>query len=241
MMPPTSIDGTDITGATIDGTDVTEITVDGQTVFTALSLPQADLDHDYNVASLSLSDGDEISTFPDDSGNGNDLTAHATGPTFKTNVKNGQPVARVTGDQYLSGPSDLTQPFTVFIVVKANTSDLQGLYGAGGANADGRIQNSRWSVQNDIFGDPVDTTSFEIIMFEHNTSNSQIRQNDVQTATGTVVNQDYSSDDLNVFGWDNNVPFDDGDIGRYVIYDRALSSTEITEVFDVLNNQFDVY
>jgi len=35
MMPPTSIDGTDITGATIDGTEVTEITVDGQTVFTA--------------------------------------------------------------------------------------------------------------------------------------------------------------------------------------------------------------
>jgi len=33
MMPPTSIDGTDITGATIDGTDVTEITVDGDTVF----------------------------------------------------------------------------------------------------------------------------------------------------------------------------------------------------------------
>jgi len=34
-MIPTSIDGTDITGATIDGTDVSEITVDGQTVFTA--------------------------------------------------------------------------------------------------------------------------------------------------------------------------------------------------------------
>jgi len=33
--PPTSIDGTDITGATIDGQDVQEITIDGQTVFTA--------------------------------------------------------------------------------------------------------------------------------------------------------------------------------------------------------------
>jgi len=33
--PPTSIDGTDITGATIDGQDVQEITVDGQTVFQA--------------------------------------------------------------------------------------------------------------------------------------------------------------------------------------------------------------
>jgi len=41
MIPPTSIDGTDITGATIDGTDVQEITVDGQTVFTAEALPVA--------------------------------------------------------------------------------------------------------------------------------------------------------------------------------------------------------
>jgi hypothetical protein len=40
-MPPTSIDGTDITGATIDGQDVQEITVDGQTVFTATQLPIA--------------------------------------------------------------------------------------------------------------------------------------------------------------------------------------------------------
>jgi len=34
-MIPTSIDGTDITGATIDGTEVQEITVDGDTVFSA--------------------------------------------------------------------------------------------------------------------------------------------------------------------------------------------------------------
>jgi len=34
-MIPTSIDGTDITGATIDGTDVQEITVDGNVVFSA--------------------------------------------------------------------------------------------------------------------------------------------------------------------------------------------------------------
>jgi len=40
-MPPTSIDGTDITGATIDGTDVTEITIDGDTVFSAETLPVA--------------------------------------------------------------------------------------------------------------------------------------------------------------------------------------------------------
>jgi len=36
--PPTSIDGTDITGATIDGQQVEEITIDGQTVFSAVTL-----------------------------------------------------------------------------------------------------------------------------------------------------------------------------------------------------------
>jgi len=38
-MIPTSIDGTDITGATIDDTDITEITVDGDTVFKEVSAP----------------------------------------------------------------------------------------------------------------------------------------------------------------------------------------------------------
>jgi len=57
-MPPTSIDGTDITGATIDGTDVTEITVDGDTVFTAgPQAPQSGLLHewDWSVASTTTS------------------------------------------------------------------------------------------------------------------------------------------------------------------------------------------
>jgi len=44
MIPPTSIDGTDITGATIDGTDVTEITVDGDEVFSAFALRE-DFEH----------------------------------------------------------------------------------------------------------------------------------------------------------------------------------------------------
>jgi len=44
MIPPTSIDGTDITGATIDGTDVQEITVDGDVVFSG-AIPDTQLDH----------------------------------------------------------------------------------------------------------------------------------------------------------------------------------------------------
>jgi len=48
-MIPTSIDGTDITGATIDSTDVTEITVDGQTVFSLSTGPLFDGFEDGNI------------------------------------------------------------------------------------------------------------------------------------------------------------------------------------------------
>jgi len=69
-MIPTSIDGTDITGATIDGTDVQEITVDGQTVFT--SAPQI---NNFPVAYSNL-----IAWYPFDSAtyggsNADDVTA----------------------------------------------------------------------------------------------------------------------------------------------------------------------
>jgi len=57
-MIPTSIDGTDITGATIDGTDVTEITVDGQTVFSATGLLEG-----FESGSLSTQYGGDTADF----------------------------------------------------------------------------------------------------------------------------------------------------------------------------------
>jgi len=62
MIPPTSIDGTDITGATIDGTDVTEITVDGDTVFTAGPAPG---NFQFDAQDLSLANGDPVTSWPD--------------------------------------------------------------------------------------------------------------------------------------------------------------------------------
>jgi hypothetical protein len=66
--PPTSIDGTDITGATIDGQDVGEITVDGQTVFSA-GAPSSGLLHNYDFSDP----GTTTSTVPDLAGT-DDLT-----------------------------------------------------------------------------------------------------------------------------------------------------------------------
>jgi len=61
-MIPTSIDGTDITGATIDGQDVQEITVDGQTVFSAGPAPG---NFQFDAQDLNLADGDPVTSWPD--------------------------------------------------------------------------------------------------------------------------------------------------------------------------------
>ena len=63
MIPPISIDGTDITGATIDGIEVDEITVDGTPVFTAGPDAVFAGSFDDKLYALDISDGSEIWSF----------------------------------------------------------------------------------------------------------------------------------------------------------------------------------
>jgi len=89
-MIPTSIDGTDITGATIDGTNVTEITVDGDTVFTAETLPVAYSNlvawYPFNSSFYGGSDADDATALFN-SGQSGDSTAYdgtVSGATFQS-------------------------------------------------------------------------------------------------------------------------------------------------------------
>ena len=73
--------------------------------------------------SLSLSDGDAVGTWADQSGNANDATqtTAVNKPSFKTNIVNSKPVIRFDGvNDYFSLP-DFCSGFSVaeiFIVVK---------------------------------------------------------------------------------------------------------------------------
>jgi len=99
MIPPTSIDGTDITGATIDGTDVQEITVDGQTVFSAgpSNLPVAYSNlvawYPFDSATYGGSNADDVTAILGGSGDDTaydgtvrDDTTHTTGTIFDINA-----------------------------------------------------------------------------------------------------------------------------------------------------------
>jgi len=100
-MPPTSIDGTDITGATIDGTDVTEITVDGQTVFSKQVGP-ATLTHQY------LAENFTGSSWTDSVGSADMTVSGLTSSTFAGGLSS---VASDGVDDFgtADGPQDLPQ------------------------------------------------------------------------------------------------------------------------------------
>jgi len=92
MIPPTSIDGTDITGATIDGTDVQEITVDGDVVFSASpqinNFPVAYSNliawYPFDSAEYGGSNADDVTAIQGGSGDNTAYDATVNGATYQS-------------------------------------------------------------------------------------------------------------------------------------------------------------
>jgi len=115
-MIPTSIDGTDITGATIDGTDVTEITVDGDTVFTA-GLPES-VQYQYVAENFA-------SPWPDETGTSDMNVNGLSASTFS----NGEPSVFGDGSSdhgLASGPNNLpeNEKFGIAFTVEGTDTTL---------------------------------------------------------------------------------------------------------------------
>jgi hypothetical protein len=205
MIPPTSIDGTDITGATIDGQDVQEITVDGDTVFTAgPDIPDPDdLIFRYDARSINASDGDPITSWSDSSNAGNDLSGGS--PTYKTNQIGGQPVLRFDGtDDFLEATfgSTFNTPNTIFFLIEFqsfSTSAFESVFSDNTNGVSHRFQqpksnNLRMVNGNSILGGTPDTSA-HIITTLYDGSNSEARQDGTQ-----IISGDAGTNALNGFG-----------------------------------------
>jgi len=245
MMPPTSIDGTNITGATIDGTDVQEITVDGQTVFQAVpSIPEADLYH-YDATSLGLADGDPVSSWADLSTRNADLSIVSGSPTYEDNVINGLPAVRYDGtdDRHeSSGVSVLSSTtkavfYGVFQTFTFGTERSILFNSSVSSFAEITLESTmRIFFGSELTGSTLSTSSrtFKVVV---DGSNSSVQVDGGTVFTGTT--DKFDGGDISIGGSFSNSLFDDMRIAEFVGYDNPSSQTQ-TDAETALSNKWAV-
>jgi hypothetical protein len=87
---------------------------------------EGDLQARYDASALSASDGETVDPWPDETGNGNDLTGGT--PTYSDSSINGGPVLDFTGqtEHTVTFSSTLDQPYTIFIVFRWSSTNSGG-------------------------------------------------------------------------------------------------------------------
>jgi len=250
MIPPTSIDGTDITGATIDGTDVQEITVDGDTVFAAVpDIPQSGLVHQYIAGNISGADGDPVTNWADEKGSADLSTGDA--PTLKTGANgiNNNAVVRFDGINNLlttgtTGYTTISEPYTFIIIFQylstsGNTRVLDGgtstrhLFG-------GRFDENDWIIRqgNNVQGGSPDGLP-HIATIRYDTGSGDILRIDgTQVVSGNAGDRNNNGITLGADASGSN--YANVDVAEVLLYEDALTTSERDNVELALSSKYDI-
>jgi hypothetical protein len=236
--PPTSIDGTDITGATIDGQDVQEITVDGQTVFTAGVPDFGDVHSHFDVS-------DKSSIFPlrNETSEG-DLPAGGS-PTLLTGQKNGLNVVSYDGvDDFHEGgfTTAINPPFTLFFAFKFDVTVSGNNISLFSANDESmrvyqRNSDLRINAGNDVIAGNGDTNWHIAMAYFDDGTDSVIRIDGVELARGNAGQT--SIDELAIGYDDKGRNHADVKLGEVIIYPLDKRSID-TEVEAYLSNRWNI-
>ena len=248
MIPPTSIDGTDITGATIDGTDVQEITVDGDVVFSSgPDIPDSgDLHARYDATQLGLSNNATVTTWADETANGYDLTT-GNAPTYIANGINGNPVVRFDGvDDFLQTDwPDISQPNHIFIafqLVNVQTTTENVIYDSfTSTNRHVFVQDGvsgGWTLFSGINlrGGSADGNP-HIHSHLFNSSNTELREDGTDIFNGNSGGQSMDGITLGA-RVDGGIPTN-VDIGEILVYPQDKSGIQ-TQVENYLGNKWGI-
>jgi len=253
--PPTSIDGTDITGATIDGQQVQEITIDGQTVFTALPDPAI---HQWkwdegSGTSFSDSIGSASGTFTFD----NYVTGNFTGGTA---------VATDGVDDFGSTDSNLAWldglvssgwafAYTLDDFTETDRNDFVGVQNQGsdfflianGANNSGDVRvglredgDQNWAFRTTSGGHVNDGNKHRVLINKIGPcSNNNLEIYVDNTSLSTTQRFDLNptnislSEPLKFFGQEFGNIWGPGIADNVIIYDDSLTSAEVQRDFDL--------
>jgi len=266
MIPPTSIDGTDITGATIDGTDVQEITVDGDVVFTSaptitITDPVAKSDliawYPFDSATYGGSNADDVTAILGGTGDDTGYDGTIDGATYQssagvTDITAGPNSGAFdfdgSNDNISTNLTNLTTPFTAMFWVSLNDIVTQAILGDWDSTSSDWYINfidSDFKVTDDIEGGILDSSTFvpNTNEFNHvagvygNSKNEIfINGNSINSITFSSNQRTFSGGNgVDIGSLDDQIQHLDGTVDDVRIYNRALTSSEISQI--VTNTQ----
>jgi Tfp pilus assembly protein PilE len=225
-----------------------EIETDDSAVFTEVAVERAftanGLHAHWDMSDLAYSNGETVSSVSDQSGNGYDLSNSGSGPVMVESGLNGNDLVEFQGNSRLDSPewSPVSEPYTIFFVTSSYDSPSDGVTmdSAGGS---GRAfiarDNPEWRIWNGggfntaFTGDEQE----HIITAVYSDSNGKFRY-DGSEETGNSGSNDITSIRL---GQDNTgARALEGRVGEVIMYNRSLSSSEITEVESYLSGKWGI-
>jgi hypothetical protein len=208
-----------------------------------------------------LNDGDPISTWSDESGQGNHATQATAGlkPLYKVNILNGKPAVRFDGiNDYLNAHTLLFPPTaTVFAVVRNNTkaSDAQiisrrsstasapiafQLYLAATDRAavNARDDASHLAVALAAAG----LVAAQIVTGIRNGNDVEVRRNGISVGTGSNTLETTTTDQTRIGAKATGAPTDylDGDIAELIMYNRVLTDGERDKIEAYLGQKYNI-
>jgi len=248
MAPINLPDGSQVSEIVLpDGSTASEVLApDGSTVF-GNAIPDNPIGH-FDATELSLSDGSSVSTWPDESSEGNDLSA-GTAPTYRSSGINSNPSVEFDGtNDFLDvGTTTFPSPRTVVMAVEHTdgSDDFAVPFDGGTTNehrsfvtsSSGNVRFVSGSTDISDATDARDTTS--IFLFEADGADSRIRRNGQTLVTGGNTDSDLTGFTVGVRG-DTSSNFYPGFIGELLVYNRKLTSSEVNGVESHLSDKWGI-
>lgn len=188
----------------------------------------------YDATKLSLSDGQSVSTWLDESPAGNDLTA-GTAPTYSSSAINGQPAVIFDGSStFLDVDFSLkTQPNTIMAVANHDVDDFSGVIAGSNQSNDKRHTlfsydengTGYWAIfaNGDVVTGAINDESTALITGIFDGSDSEIRVNGASTGTGDPGPDGLNGLSLGING--SGTEHLNGEIGEVIVYNADLRAT----------------
>jgi hypothetical protein len=204
--------------------------------------------------SVGLVDGDPVSTWADQSGNGNDATMTGSNrPIYKTNIVNGKPIVRFStagaSKLDLTTPISGAAPWRVFAVMQhATAAGIGSLEGSDGGNPRGPLidsSNLTYIFSRDgymVTASPM-SAGWHVIdgIYVGSLAGQHFIGVDGTSVGSGTLNALPNSGDFTTIGYENSTPaYGDGDIAEIIIYAAALSPTDDANINKYLGDKYGI-